>query len=511
MDTMAQKLNSINEVKRRFKLGGGHAQIEKQHKRGKLTARERMEKLLDPGSFQELDLLLTSAENVFNPRSTEQPADAVVVGYGQINKRPVFLWAQDATVLGGSMGVTHAKKIAIAITEALRARVPIIGIIDSVGERVEDLIQYPHFYSLEAICKLQVLASGVIPQIILVMGPCTGGMALSAQLADFVFLVSDTSYMHVAPSPEGMDGAVLGEAWMHAQKTGCYDVFAENEEDCLNTCRELLSYLPSNNKVPPPFIDAGDDPERREEELINIVPTDLSKTYNMYQLISLIVDNKEFFELKRYWADNLIVGFARMGGRVIGLLANNPQSKGGCMTLDAADKMAGFVRFCDAFGIPLVWLADCPAFLPAVDEETRGLIRHGAKMIFANAMATVPQIVVVIRKLYGGGGLAMPSLRLGGDLSIAWPTVARGLMGAEGAVSILYRKELGAIEDKDKRKKQEQKRIQQIRGRLDLLQRESNQDIIDPRDTRPVIIKALNHLANRREEVPARKHDNMRL
>lgn len=508
---MLDKVRELEQLRERLVQGGGREAIERQHASGRLTARERLERLLDPGSFQELDLFSSSAETAFGTTTAGQPADAVIVGYGEINNRPVFTWSQDATVLSGSIGIVHARKIIMTMAEALQALVPTVGIVDSIGERLADFIQYPHFYSLEAMCHVQVMSSGVIPQIVLIKGPCTGGMAISAALADFVFLVRKSSYMHVAPPPEGISREQLGEAWMHAEKTGCYDVFTENEEDCLKKCQQLLSYLPLNNRQKPPLVNTGDEPNRREEKLLNLVPTDVSKPYDMYELLSFIVDNGEFFEIKRYWAKNLITCFARLGGRTVGILANNPQSMGGCMTLDASDKMARFARFCDAFNIPLIWLADCPGYYPSVEEETRGLIRHGSKVIFTNAMVTVPQITVVIRKLYGGAGLAMPGKRLGGDLLVAWPTVNRGLMGPEGAVSILYEKELQAIKDKTESKRQRQRRIKEMQERLELQQLESIQVIIDPRNTRPFLIKSLNLLGSRKQKLPPRKHDNMRL
>ena len=511
MDTMVEKLEVINKEKERFRLGGGPAAIDKQHSQGKLTARERIEKLLDPGSFEELDMLLGAAEDVFNPGAAGQPADGVIVGYGKIEARSVFIWAQDATVLGGNLGIVGAKKITETIEKALQARVPVIGMIDSEGERVGDSIQYPHFYSLESMCHSQVTSSGVIPLINLIMGPCTGGMTLFANLADFTIMTRKTSYMHVAAPPEGTGGDELGEAWMHAKKTGCCDIIADSDEECLQRCRRLVSYLPLSNEEKPPFVDTGDDPNRQEEELLEVVPTDESKPFDMHRLLSLVVDNGEFFELKRYWAGNLITGFTRLGGRTAGILANNPRDKGGCMNLDAADKMARFVRFCDAFNIPLIWVADCPAFIPAIDEETRGLIRHGSKALFADTLANVPQITVVIRKLYGGGGLVMPGTRLGGDLYVAWPAISRGLMGPEGAVAILYRRELANIQDEAERDKQRQKRVEEIKARLDLLQRETTEGIIDPRDTRPFLIKGLEALANKKRELPPRKHDNIRL
>ena len=511
MDSAAEKLEIINREKEKFKLGGGAAEIEKQRANGKLSARERVDKLLDPDSFQELDLLAKSADNALDPDAAGKPADGVVAGYGEIDGRPVFIWSQDATVLKGTLGIVGAKKITEVIEKALQARVPIISIIDSAGERTGDFIQYPHFYSLESMCQSRVNSSGVIPQINLVMGPCVGSMALFANLADFTFMTRNTSYMHVASPPEGTSGQELGDAWMHAKTTGCCDVLAANDDDCLQKCRQLLGYLPWNNKEKPALAETGDDPNRMEEELLELVPANEAKTFDMYRLISLIVDNGEFFEIRRYWAHNLLTVFARMGGQTVGIIANNPQDKGGCMNVDAADKMARFVRFCDAFNIPLIWIADCPAFLPAVEEETRGIIRHGSKTIFSNTMATVPQITVVVRKLYGGAGLAMPGIRLGGDFFVAWPTISRGPMGPEASISILYRKELERIQDEVKREEQHSRRIKEMEERLESLQHEAAQEIIDPRSTRPFLIKALKLLANKKQELPPRRNDNIRL
>jgi len=511
MGRMGEKLAERNKAKEEARSIGGAAAVEKQHQEGKLTARERVDRLLDPGSFQEIDLLLTSAEDALDEKAGGIPTDGVITGYGEVNGRPLFVWSQDSAVLQGGVGVVHAQKITNVMEKALHARVPVVGIIDSVGERPGDLLQYPHFYSLESMVKMQTLSSGVIPQINLVMGPCIGGMAICALLADFVFLVRKTSYMHVAFPPEGMNGQEVGEAWMHAKKTGCYEILANHDEDCLQKCRQLLSYLPQHNGEKPPFKVNRDDPNRREEELLELVPVDESKTFHMHRLISLVVDEGEFFEIRSHWASNLIVGLARMGGTVVGLIANNPRDKGGCMTLDAADKMASFVRFCDAFGIPLIWLADCPAFLPAKDEEVRGLIRHGCRVIYANAQATVPQITISIRKLYGGGTLAMPGIGLGGDLYASWPALFQGVMGAEGAVAILYRGELDAIKDEKKREAQKEKRVAEITEHLNFLEQKQPQEFIDPRDTRPFLIRMLKLLNNKTCEIPPRKHDNIRL
>jgi acetyl-CoA carboxylase carboxyltransferase component len=359
---------------------------------------------------------------------------------------------------------------------------------------------------------IQTLASGVIPKISLVMGQCTGELAIVAGLADFILMVRKTSYMYLMPPSIGMTDQQIGDAWnVHAKSTGVCDVLAENDEDCLKKCRQLLSYLPLNNAEQPPVVNTGDDPNRREEELLELVPVDSAKPYNMYKLISLVVDNGDFFEIRRYFARNLITGFARLDGHTVGIIASNPQDKGGCMTLDASDKMSHFVRFCDAFNIPLIWLSDTPAYLPAVDEETRGLIRHGSGMIMANSEATVPQITVTVRKLYGGGRMAMPPQNLGGDLGVAWPTFEPGLMGAEGAVSIIYRRELTGITDEAKRKEQEKTRIAEMQWGLDMQMRESTQKFIDPRDTRPFLIRALRWLRNRKQEWAPRKHENIRI
>jgi len=506
---MQEKLNERIAAKAQAMATSPQSDIAPQT--GTLSARERIESLVDPGSFQELDLLLTSAENELDNTAGGKPTDGVITGYAQVNGRSLFVWSQDSGVLGGSVGVVHAKKITWLYEKALQMRVPIVGIVDSIGERATDLIEYPHFYSLESVCQLQAACSGVIPQIIMVMGPCVGGMAIVAAMADFLFMVRDSSYMHIAPAPEGVSGEALGEARMHARKTGGCDVLVDNDNDCIDKCQELLSYLPQHNQENPPLIDSGDDPNRKEERLLDLVPTKESLAFDMHQVISLIVDEGEFFEIKGYWATNLITGLARFGGQVAGIIANNPKNKAGCMSLDAADKMARFVRFCDTFNIPLIWLADCPGFLPSVKEETRGLIRHGCKVIYANAQATVPQITVSIRKLYGGGGLAMPATGLGGDLFVSWPVLARGVMGVDGAVAILYKSELAAIEDEAEREKQRLKRRLDISERMKLAEQQQPQDFIDPRDTRPFLIKALKMLKNKKRELPPRKHGNIRL
>ena len=512
MDTVEQKLKELGKWRQQLNLGGGIVEIEKQHRKGKLTARERIEKLLDPDSFQEIELQVGSLETGFDIDNEVHPGDGVIIGYGEVNGRPVFVWAQDATVLKGTLATVHARKIVMIMEKALQARIPIVGMVDSEGARAEDAIQYHRFFSPERMSYMMVTSSGVIPQIMLVMGPCTGEMALCAQLADFVFLVRKTSYMHVASPPPGMTSEGLGDPWIHAKTTGCYDVFAENDDDCLKKCRDLLGYLPASNEEKPPLVNARDDPNRCEQELLELVPSDGSKPYDMRKLISLIADKGEgFFEIRRHWAPNLLAGFIGLGGQTTGLLANNPQDRGGCMTLDAADKMARFVRFCDAFNIPLLWIADCPAFLPAVEEESRGLIRHGARMISANSEATVARITLVLRKYWGGGSLAMPSLWLMEDMLISWPQMERGLMNPEAATAIIYKRELSTIADGAQRAKQQQLRVTEMSNKIALLQAESTQVYIDPRETRPFLIKAFRTLRNKKQESPARKHENFRV
>ena len=485
--------------------------VKRQHDQGKWTVRERIHRLMDADSFEELDQWHRPYETGFDIGEDRGRGDGVAVGYGTVHGRQVTLWAQDATVMGGTLATVHCRKVTMILEKALHTRTPIVAIFDSEGVRVEDAIQYPDFFSASSIARFQTLASGVVPKISLVMGPCTGELAVLAGLGDFVFMVRNSSYMHLMPPFPFADSAKRGDPVLHDKVTGCCDVLAENEEECLAKCQQLLSYLPSSFAEDPPFVDLGDDPNRRAEELMDLVPLNSARPYNMYKLISLITDQGEFFEIKRQWARNLITGFARFGGFSAGIIASNTQDKGGCMTLDAADKMSRFVRFCDAFHIPLIWFCDTPAFLPAIDEETRGLIRHGSRMVQSNCEATVPQICVTIRKHYGGGRLAMPGQFLGGDLNVAWPTHEPGLMGAEGGVAIIYRKELAAIKDEAQRQKQKEQRVLELQWDLDMMVREATQKIIDPRDTRPLLVRALRWLKAKKQEWPARKHEVFRM
>lgn len=508
-DTMRLKLEAFNKEKRL--IVEDVEAIEKQHANGKLTARERIDRLFNAGWFEELDQLQRPYETGFDIGEGNSRGDGVVIGYGIMNERPITVWAQDATVLRGTVGTVHARKVTMIMENALDKRSPIVAMFDSEGIRAEDAIMYPDYYSASSMAYFQSLSSGVIPRISLIMGPCTGEQSIIAGLSDFVFMVRNTSFVHLSPSFPTEESPRIGDPLIQANITGFCDVLAENDEDCLEKCRQLMSYLPSHSMEYPPLVDTGDDPDRREEALMDIVPVNPKKSYNMHKVISLLVDQGEYFEIKRHWAKNLITCFARMGGQTAGIIANNPQDKGGCLTLDAADKISRFAHFCDAFNIPVIWLADTGAFLPAVEEETRGLIRHGARTLQVNSTLTVPQITVAVRKHYGGGKLAIPGLMLGGDLYVGWPSYESSVMGADGAASIIYRNELKAIEDKTAREKQRMERVIELQWGIDMSVREGSQAIIDPRDTRPFLIRALRWLRDKKENLPERKHDNFRM
>ena len=504
------KLEAFNKERKLIERGDPEA-VRRQHEKGRLTARERVGRLLDEGSFEELDLWHRPYETGFNIGEGAGKGDGVVVGYGLAGQRPITIWAQDASVMGGTVGTVNARKVTMIMENALNARTPLIGIFDSKGLRAHDAIQYPDFYSFSSMAYFQTLSSGVIPRISLVMGACKGEMAIIAGLGDFLFMVRDGSYMHLMPPAPQITAASLGDPKNVHFQVGSCDVLAENDEDCLVKCQKLLSYLPLHNMEGPPVVDTGDDPNRREEDLLEIVPVSSKKVFDMHRVIALVVDNGELFEIKSGFAKNLITGFARLGGHSIGIVGSNPRFLGGCMTLDAADKMSRFVRFCDAFNIPLLWFADTPAFLPTMDEEARGLIRHGSRMIMANSEATVPRLTVTTRKHFGGGRLAMPGPVLASDVAVAWPMHEPGLMGAEGAVSIIYRKELGSIADAAEKREHEKRRVEEMRWNMDMQIREATQKIIDPRDTRPFLIRTLRWLRNRKQDLPEKKHENIRM
>jgi acetyl-CoA carboxylase carboxyltransferase component len=518
---MRDKLEELAQRRAFLTQGGGSREVERQHKRGKLTARERITMFLDPASFGELDLWAKPRTTGFDIDERELPGDGVVSGYGDVNGKPVYVYAQDFTVLGGTMGSTGGKKIIKVMRRALEARVPCIGLVDSGGVRIQDAVTRSMFDGYPSMFYYHAQSSGVIPQITLMMGPCAAGAAYSPALTDFVIMVKNTSYMYVA-SPSliktaqfvDIDDQKLGGARTHATLSGCCDLVAENDEDCLLKARELLSFLPSNNMEQPPVYKSPDPSTRRDEELLDIVPTAPRAAYDMHKIIAHVVDSAYFFELKPDYAPNMITGFGRLDGQTVGFVANNPLKMAGTIDINASDKEARFIRFCDAFNIPLIFFVDTPAYLPGLEQEHGGILRHGAKVLYALSEATVPMITVYVRKAYGGGNSAMCAEPLGSDLLLAWPTAELGLMSPEGAVEIIYRKEIAAAPNPDELRTQ---RIEQYKATFGKFPYHAAavqwvEEIIDPRDTRPMLINALRRLAKKQKNDRFwKKHGNIPL
>jgi acetyl-CoA carboxylase carboxyltransferase component len=517
---MDDKIKELRKKRERLEKGGGDKQIERQHRRGKLTARERIEILVDPGSFSEIDMLASARATGFDIDKKEFPADAVITGSGEIEGRPIFLYAQDFTVMGGTMGSVHARKVIKVMEKALKMRVPCIGLIDSGGVRVQDAVTREYRNSYHSMFFLHTRSSGVIPQVSLMMGPCAAGASYSPVLTDFLIMVRNTSYMYIASPPliravtgEEVTPEELGGADVHATVSGCCDLVADDDESCLLLARRLLGYLPPNNKEQPPRLETGDDPGRESPELNQMLPMDLKKPYDVRALLEIILDHDQFFELKPDWAKNMVVGLGRLDGHTVGVVANQPAHIGGALDIDSADKEARFIRFCDAFNIPLVFFVDTPAFLPGVDQEHGGIIRHGAKVLYAISEATVPKLTVFLRKGYGGGAPAMCTEPMGSDLVLAWPSAEMGLMGAEGAVNIIYRKKIEAAKDPEKLRKKLVAEYMESMGKFPYHAAAMGwvEDIIEPKDTRKILIQALARFRNKQEERPWKKHGNIPL
>ncbi len=513
--TTNPKIEQLNQMRLKSAAGGGPDRVAKQHKGGKLTARERLDLLLDPGSFREIDAFVT-------PHYQQKPdsqflGDSVVGGWGTINGRLVYAYAQDFTVLGGSISEVHAAKICKIMDMAMKNGAPVIGLNDSGGARIQEGVD-----SLKGVAEIflkNTLASGVIPQLSVIMGPCAGGAVYSPALTDFVFMVKDTSYMFVtgpdvvkAVTHEDVSAEELGGAMVHNSESGVSHVAANSEEDALFLVREILSYMPQNNMEEPPFEPTKDDPLRTEEVLNSIVPDDPSKPYDMKEVIRLIVDESRFFEIHEHFAPNIVVGFARLGGHSVGIVANQPAVLAGVLDINASEKAARFIRFCDAFNIPIITLEDVPGFLPGVGQEHAGIIRAGAKLLYAYCEATVPKITVVTRKSYGGAYCVMNSKHIRSDLNLGWPTAELAVMGPDGAVNIIYRRELADAEDPVARKAE---LIQEYRDRhanpYVAAGRGYLDDVIVPSETRPRLINALGMLQNKRDSNPPKKHGNIPL
>ena len=511
------RLSELSELRGQARLGGGQERIEAQHARGKLTARERLGILLDEDSFEEIDALVLHRGTEFGVDKQRFLGDAVVTGYGTIDGRPVFVFAQDFTVIGGSLSEAVAEKIVKVMDLAMKMGAPMIGIDDSGGARIQEGVASLKGYG--DIFLRNVLASGVIPQISVIMGPCAGGAVYSPAITDFVFMVQGTSQMYItgpdvirAVTGEEVGHEDLGGATPHSTRSGVCHFAVEGDDACLAEVRRLLSFLPSNNMDDPPRQEPKDDPRRTADDMMTVVPDDPMRPYDMHEVIERIVDNGDFLEVHAAWAQSIVVGFARMNGWPVGIVANNPLALAGVLDIDSSRKAARFVRFCDAFNIPIVTLADIPGYLPGMGQEHGGIITHGAKLIYAYSEATVPKVSVIVRKAYGGAYLVMGSKHLRGDINYAWPSGEIAVMGPDGAVSIVFRREIEAAKDPDKKRKQLTEEYRQkfanpyvtaSRGFID--------DVIDPRETRYRIIRALEMLQNKTDTNPPKKHGNIPL
>jgi acetyl-CoA carboxylase carboxyltransferase component len=506
------QIQRLREIKAESRQGGGTDRVEAQHKKGRMTARERIDMLLDVGSFREVDAFVSHRTHDFDLDKRKYLSDSVVTGWGTINGRLVYIFSQDFTVLGGSLGEVHAEKIVKIMDMAMKNGAPVIGLNDSGGARIQEGVVSLGGYA--DIFLRNTLASGVVPQISVIMGPCAGGAVYSPALTDFIFMVRGSSYMFITGpevvktvTHEDVTFEELGGADVHAETSGVCHVAADSEADALYLVQNMLNYIPQNNMEDPPFIPTGDDPLRREIRLDTIIPDDPSKPYDMKEVIGLIVDNNEFYEIQESYAQNIVVGFARLGGHSIGIIANQPAVLAGVLDINASEKAARFVRFCDAFNIPILTFVDVPGFLPGIDQEHSGIIRSGAKLLYAYCEATVPKLTITTRKSYGGAYCVMSSKHIRGDVNLAWPSAEIAVMGPDGAVNIIFRREISASDDPVSRKKElvadyrekfANPYVAASRGYID--------DVIEPRETRPRLINALEMLSNKRDSNPPKKH-----
>ena len=516
-ETHEEKLEYLRELREAAIHSASAEAVEKQHKKGKLTARERIEKLLDPGSFEELDTFVRHRTYEFEMQKRRPYGDAVVTGYGTIDGRTVFVFSQDFTVFGGSLGEVMAEKMCKVMDLAAEVGAPVIGINNSGGARIQEGVVSLGAYG--DVFVRNVKCSGVIPQISLVMGPCAGGAVYSPAMTDFIFMVKETSHMFIT-GPEVIKTVTgeettfeeLGGAMSHNTKSGVAHFAAEDEESCLEDVRYLMSFLPLDNLELPPRVEPHDDPDRMETTLDTIVPDDPSKPYDMRNVISLIVDDGEFFEVQEHFARNIVIGFSRLDGFPIGVVGNQPAHLAGVLDIESSEKAARFVRFCDAFNVPLLTFTDVPGFLPGTSQEWGGIIRHGAKLLYAFTEATVPKLTVVTRKAYGGAYDVMNSKHMLADFNFAWPTAEVAVMGPEGAVNIIYRRDIADSPTPDERRA---KLIGDYKAHFanpySAAERGYIDDVIVPHETRPKLIRALKTLQTKRVEQPKRKHGNIPL
>ncbi|PZA05754.1 MULTISPECIES: acyl-CoA carboxylase subunit beta [unclassified Meiothermus] len=513
---MEELIAEMEERRRRIESGGGPERIKKQHEAGKMTARERIHYLLDEGSFVELQPFAEHPESELMD-GIQAPADGVITGYGKIRGRTVFVFSQDFTVLGGSLGKTHGKKIAYLMDMAAKVGAPIIGLNDSAGARIQEGVDSLSGYG--EVFYRNSIYSGVVPQISAILGPCAGGAVYSPAITDFVLMSKGSSYMFItgpevikAVTREEVTFEQLGGSEVHTVKSGVAHLEREGDQAVLEAIKQLLSYLPQNAKEKPPIVATNDPINRNTPEILDLVHPDPKRPYSMHRIIEILVDGGEFFELHPNFAKNIIVGFARLGGMSVGIIANNPRFMAGALDINASDKAARFIRTCDCFNIPILTLVDVTGFLPGVAQEHQGIIRHGAKMLYAYAEATVPKITLITRKAYGGAYLAMNSKDMGADVVLAWPTGAVAVMGAEGAANIIYRKEIQSSSDPDATR---QAKIAEYRKAFDnpyvAAARGYIDDVIDPARTREILIRHLEMLWSKEEGRPWKKHGNIPL
>ncbi len=511
------KLDRFLERSRQAEVGGGTARIEKQHAAGKMTARERLDFFLDEGTFEEFDKLVVHRSRDFGMDKQLYPGDGVITGHGLVDNRRVFVFAQDFTIFGGSLSETHAAKICKVMDLALKVGAPIVGLNDSGGARIQEGVVSLGGYA--DIFLRNTLASGVVPQISCIMGPCAGGAVYSPAITDFNVMVKDTSYMFIT-GPDVIKTVThadvtkeeLGGAATHNRISGVAHFAADSDRQALQLVRELLSFIPSNNMDDPPRLPVSDPPERAEKSLNNIVPEASNQPYDIRDVIHPIVDDAYFFEVHQHFAQNIVTGFARLGGRAIGIVANQPAHLAGVLDIDASIKGARFVRFCDCFNIPLITFEDVPGFLPGVEQEHGGIIRHGAKLLYAYAEATVPKITVITRKAYGGAYCVMASKHIRTDINFAWPMAEIAVMGAEGAVNILYRREISEAPDKESARRGRVAEFEEkFANPYVAAERGFIDEVIEPAVTRPKLIRALSLLENKRDTNPPKKHGNIPL
>lgn len=508
---------NFNQIRNTALKGGGEKRIEAQHSKGKQTARERIEKLLDAGTFRETGLFVTRRASGMGMEASHPFTDGVVTGFGKIDGRLIYIYSQDFTIMGGSVGEAHGRKIASLLEKAHKSGAPVIGLNDSGGARIQEGVDALAGYG--NIFQRNVQSSGVIPQISVILGPCAGGAVYSPAITDFIFMVDKTAHMFIT-GPEVVKAVLhqevsfddLGGTAVHRTQSGVAHFTAPDEDSLLSDVRWLLSFLPSNNLTQPPYMTPSDDPQRPTPELAQIVPTDLGQPYDVRNVIESLVDEREFMEVQSEYAPNLVIGFGRMDGHPVGIVANQPLHLAGVLDINSSDKGARFIRFCDAFHIPLVTFVDTPGFLPGTDQESGGIIRHGAKLAYAYAEATVPKVTLVLRKAYGGAYIVMGSKHLGGDLNYSWASAEIAVMGPEGAVNVAFSKDIQGASDPAVRREE---LIQQYRSELATplfaASRGYLDDVIEPAETRRLLVHALESLRDKRDPIPSRKHGNIPL